>query len=137
MNENKFGTVSDDFVAFPLNSLIGAFHDAKLLKGVIAELKQNGFETEDIRSFVGEEGIEQMDFDGTASGTLAELLRYFQRIGPGRTFLDRYETFMKDGDSLLMVRAPKEQRKQLAADIMRKHSPHPVTFFGMLVIEDV
>ena len=137
MSESERGTSSDDFIVFPFQSLVAAFEDVDSLKAVIGELKENGFALEDIRSFVGQEGIEQMDFDGSAHGSLAELLRSLQHIGPSRTYLERYEKFMRDGDCLLMVRAPQEQRKQLAADILRKHSPHRVTYFGTLVIEEV
>lgn len=136
MSDSKHGS-NDDFVVFPIHSLIAAFHDVESMKLAIRELKDNGFAPDDIRSFVGQEGIEQMDFDGSVNGSMAELLRSLQRLGPDRTYLERYEKFMKDGDSLLMVRAPKEERKQVAADIMRKHSPHRVTYFGMLVIEEV
>ena len=64
-------------------------------------------------------------------------LRYLQGIGPDRTYLERYQKFMLDGDCLLMVRVLEERRKQLAADLMRKHSPHRVTYFGVLVIEEI
>lgn len=137
MGEIERGTDSDDFVVFPIHSLIAAFHDVESMRAVIGDLKENGFARDDVRSFVGQEGMAQMDFDGSANGTMAELLRSLQRIGPDRTYLERYEKFMQDGDCLLMVRAPQEQRRQLAADIMRKHSPHRVTYFGMLVIEEV
>lgn len=124
-------------MAFPINSLVAAFHEIDSMRRVVSELKENGFAHEDIRSFVGQEGIEQMDFDGSANCSMAELLRSLQHIGPSRTYLERYEKFMQDGDSLLMVRAPEEQRKELAADIMRKHSPHRVTYFELMVIEEV
>ena len=90
-----------------------------------------------MRAFVGEEGMQQLDFDGTAHGSIAELLRSLQRIGPDRTYLERYEKYMRDGDCLLMVHAPQKQQREIAADIIRKHSPHRVTYFGPLVIEEV
>ena len=136
-SERERGTSSDDLIVFPLHSMITAFHDLNSMKAAIGELKQNGFAPDDIRSFVGQEGIEQMDFDGSAHGSMAELLRYLQRIGPDRTYLERYQKFMLDGDCLLMVRVLEERRKQLAADLMRKHSPHRVTYFGVLVIEEI
>jgi hypothetical protein len=136
MNESDLDSTGDDFVLFPIHSLIAAFHNVDSLKEVMRELKKNGFASGDMRSFVGREGMQELDFDGSAHGSMAELLRSLQRIGPDRTYLERYEKYMLDGDSLLMVRVPQEKRKQLAADIMRNHSPHRVTYFGMLVIEE-
>ena len=137
MSESEHGTDSDAFVAYPKHSLVGAFDDIDSLRTVIGELKEKGFAQEDIRSFVGQEGIEQLDFDGASHGSMAEALRALQHIGPDRTYLERYEKYMRDGDSLLMVHAPRDDRKQVAAQIMRNHSPHRVTYFGTLVIEEV
>ena len=78
-----------------------------------------------------------MDFDGSANGTLAQLLRSLQSIGPDRTYLARYEEYMQDGDSILMVYAPESEKKQIAGEIMRQHSNHRVTYFGTYLIEEI
>jgi hypothetical protein len=127
----------DDFVATPVNNLIAVFHDVDQLNAAADELKQNGFPEEALRPFIGEEGIREMDFDGSGHGLGAELLRYLQHIGPARAYLDRYQRYMRDGDCLLMVRAPEKEQRKAAADILRKHSDHPVTYFGPLTIEEV
>jgi hypothetical protein len=127
----------EDFVAFPVNNLVAVFEDVESLNATVNELQGNGFAEDEIRSFVGEEGIAKLDFDGSRHGPLAELLRYLQHIGPDRTYLERYKKYMQDGDSLLMVNAPKQDRREAAAEIMRKHSTHRVTYFGPLVIEEV
>ena len=137
MSESKSEAAAKGFVAFPVNCLVSVFHSVDALDLVIDELTKKGFAGEDIRSFVGEEGIQELDFEGSAHGWIAELLRNLQHIGPSRTYLDRYEKYMRDGDSILMVHAPQEEQKQIAADIMKKHSAHRVTYFGTLVIEEV
>lgn len=134
---NEIVKNSDEFVAAPLNNLVAVFHDADSLNAAVEDLKENGFATARIRSFVGEDGIRAMDFDGSGHGFAAELLRYFQSIGPDRTYLARYEEYMQDGDALLLVYAPETGRKQTASGILRKHSAHRVTYFGALVIEEV
>lgn len=127
----------NSFVATPLDNLIGVFHDAAELDTAVLELKNAGFPEQALRSFVGEEGIREMDFDGSGHGIGAELLRYLQHIGPDRTYLERYEKYMRDGDALLMVHAPEKESRMSAAEILRKHSAHRVTFFGPLTIEEV
>jgi hypothetical protein len=128
---------SKEFVATPLNNLIAVFHDVDALNAAINDLKENGFANDKIRQFIGEEGVRAMDFNGSGHGLAAELLRYFQSIGPDRTYLARYEEYMKDGDALLLVYAPKTEQKQTASDILRKHSAHRVTYFRPLIIEEV
>ena len=136
MSENERRT-NEDFVAFPVNSLVAVFHRVDSLNEVIEELTKTGFGRDEMRSFIGEAGMQELDFDGSAHGSAAELLRSLQHIGPDRTYLDRYEKYMRDGDSILMVHAPQKEQKQIAADIMRKHSDHRVTYFGTLVIGEV
>ena len=135
MSENS--AAAEDFVATPRHHLIAAFHGVDTLKQAISELKEAGFPREEVRWFIGEEGLEDMDFDGSSHGSGAELLRYLQSIGPDRTYLERYEKYMQDGDCLLMVYAPESEQKETAAGILRKHSAHRVTYFGTLVIEEV
>jgi len=137
MSESEPQKSVDDFVAYPLHSLVAVFHGADSLKAAVHELKKNGFERDDMRSFVGQKGMQESDFDGAAHGSAAELLRSLQHIGPDRTYLERYEGYMREGDCILMVRAPQQERRQIAADILREHSAHRVTYFGMLVIEEV
>jgi hypothetical protein len=138
MSENENVNVNrDDFVATPHHDLVAAFHDADSLKQAVSGLREKGFPQDSMRSFVGDEGMRALDFVGATHGLAAELLRYFQGIGPDRTYLERYERYMKDGDSLLMVHAPTTQQKESAAEILRRHSPHRITYFGTLVIEEV
>src|SRR4051794_39825442 len=112
MRKSKCESGANDFVAFPLHCLVGVFHSIDAVNRVIDELTKNGIESEDIRSFIGEAGIRDLDFEGLAHGWISELLRYLQHIGPSRTYLDRYEKYMRDGDGILMVHAPHEKQKQ-------------------------
>ncbi len=136
MNDNESNERSD-FIAAPIDNLIAVFHDVEALYASIDELKRAGIPEGAMRAFVGEEGIRAMDFDGTENGPAAELLRYLQKIGPDRTYLDRYESYMRDGDCLLMVHAPEDGRRQRAAEILKKNSAHRVTYFGPFLFEEV
>lgn len=122
---------------FPTHSLVAAFHSVDAMNAAIDELSKQGFAQNEMRSFAGEEGMNKIDFDGTARGSAAEVLRSLQHIGADCTYLERYEKYMTDGDCILMVHAPQKDRKQIAADILRRHSAYRVTYFGMLVIEEV
>ena len=78
---------NDDFVAIPRHNLIAAFDELEAMHEVIDELKKNGFTRDEMRTFIGDEGMQQMDFDGSGHGTLAQLLRSLQSVGPDRTYL--------------------------------------------------
>jgi len=137
MSEDEERTRAEDFVVYPLHNLIAVFHGVDSLNVAMNDLKENGFARDDMRSFIGQEGIQGMDFAGSAHGRVSELLRSLQHIGPDRTYLERYEKYMQDGDCILMVHAPQTERKEIAAEIMRKHSAHRITYFGTFVIEEV
>jgi hypothetical protein len=47
----------------------------------------------------------------------------------------QYEQALQDGHLNVLVLAPTEERKRLAADILRQHGGHFINFFGRLAIE--
>jgi hypothetical protein len=136
-SQSKQATDGKDFVFSPLHNLVGVFHTEDSMNATIDELEKSGFERHDMRTFTGAAGIEDLDFDGSGNGSAAELLRSLQRLGPDRTYLDRYEKYLQDGDCILMLHVPEEEQKKLAADIIRKESVHRITYFGTFVIEEV
>ena len=137
MSESELEPGTGDFIVFPANSLVAVFHGVDMMSVAVNELKEEGFTSGDMRSFTGQAGMDGMDFDGSGHGRAAELLRYLQHFGPDRAYLERYEKYMSDGDSILMVHAPATSQKDIAANILKDHSAHSVTYFGTLVIEEV
>jgi hypothetical protein len=138
--EKKGGTVltaDDEFLSYPIHNVVGVFDDRDAARAAVAELISHGFAEKDIVIYHGTEGEKKIDFEGTRHGSLTTLIRALQHIGPDRTYLDRYEKYLHAGDSIVMVRVATKGRKQSAADVLHKHAVHRVTYFGLLVIEEV
>ena len=130
-------TAEDEFLTYPIHNVVGVFDDRGTARAVVAELISHGFAEKDIVRYHGTEGEDKIDFEGTRHGTLTTLVRALQHIGPDRTYLDRYEKYLHDGDSIVMVRVGTKGRKQSAAEVMHKYAVHRVTYFGLLMIEEV
>ena len=130
-------SVEDDFLTYPIYKIVSGFEDQETVDAAIAELLSNGFEADDIEGICGTEGEKRMDFDGTRHGTLTTFLRGLQHIGPDRTHLERYERYLKSGHCLIMVSVHNKMRKNLAAEILHRHTKEQVTYFGLLAMSEV
>ena len=130
-------TADDAFLTYPIHNVVGVFDDREAAKAAVEELLSHGIAEKDIVIYHGTEGEEKIDFQGTRHGSVSTLVRALQHIGPDRTYLDRYEKYLHEGDSIVMVRVGTKGRKQSAAEVMHKYSVHRVTYFGLLMIEEV
>ena len=130
-------TADDEFLTYPIHNVVGVFDDRETARAAVEELISHGFSEKDIVIYHGTEGEEKIDFEGTRHGKVSTLVRALQHVGPDRTYLDRYEKYLHDGDSIVMVRVGTKGRKHSAADVMHKHAVHRVTYFGLLLIEEV
>lgn len=133
----KVLTADDEFLTYPIHNVVGVFDDQSAAIAAVDELTSHGFADKDIVIYHGAEGGERIDFEGTRHGTISTLIRSLQHVGPDRTYLDRYEKYLQDGDSIVMVRVATKGRKQSAADVIHKHTVHRVTYFGLFLIEEV
>lgn len=130
-------TADDEFLTYPIHNVVGVFDDREAAEAAVEELRSHGFAEKDIVVYHGTEGEDKIDFAGTRHGSVSTLIRALQHIGPDRTYLDRYEKYLHDGDSIVMVRVGTKGRKQSAADVIHKHTVHRVTYFGLFLIEEV
>ena len=127
----------NDFLTYPLHRVVSVFQDHSDVTMAVAELKANGFTDQDIEAFCGRKGVERMDFDGARHGTWAKFIRAIQRVGPDRTYLERYEKHLRDGDCMVMVSAEEKDRIEKAAEILHAHTNEHVTYFGLLMAEEI
>ena len=130
-------TADDVFLTYPIHNVVGVFDDRAAARAAVDELISHGFAEKDIVRYHGTAGEEKIDFEGTRHGSLTTLVRALQHLGPDRTYLDRYEKYLHEGNSIVMVRVTTKGRKQSAAEVMHKHAVHRVTYFGLLLIEEV
>jgi hypothetical protein len=130
-------SADEGFLTYPIHKVVAVFEDRDAIEAAVEELKQHNFPADEIEALCGIEGEAQMDFEGTRHGALTTLVRAVQHIGPDRTYLERYEKNLHDGHCLIMVRVTNKLRKTLAAEILHKHTQQQVTYFGLLLIEEI
>lgn len=135
--EPRSGSQNDDFILYPLYKVVGEFRDDEEVKAVVAELHRNNFTSDEVESFCGFDGAKRIDFDGTKHGVWTTFLREIQHLGPDQSFLERYQNDLKNGHCLIMVRVADQHRKDVATKILHAHTMERVTYFGLLIIEDV
>ena len=129
-------SADEGFVRYPLHKVVGVLDNVEALESCIDELREHRFKDPDIDSYYGEEGIEKIDLEGTRHGTLGKLLRIMQHLGPDRTYVERYEKFLRDGDAIIMVHVTNAARRRIASEVIHKYSHQRVTYFGLLVMEE-
>jgi hypothetical protein len=127
----------DDFLTYPLHKVVTVFDDPSKMETAVAELRESGFSDDDIEAFCGFDGEKRMDFTGASHGVLATILRSMQHIGPDRTYLERYEKHLHEGHCMIMVSVQTKLKKERAARILHHHTAERVTYFGLLVADEI
>ena len=85
--------------------------------------------------------MEWADREGASSGRsglIGQVLHALDRYGAGGEEMDmkgQYEQALRAGHCTVAVFAPTQERKQLAADILRQHGGNFINFLGHLTIE--
>lgn len=127
----------DDFLTYPIYKVVSVFEDPNEVEAAVNELRENGFIEDDIEAFCGWEGQKRMDFKGTRHGVWASFIRAVQHVGPDRTYLERYEKHLSDGHCMIMVKVTKKEQKEKAAEILHAHTNERVTYFGLLMADEI
>ena len=127
----------DDFVKYPIHKVVSVFTDKSKVNAAVDELREAGYPQEDIEAFCGIKSEEPIVFEGTTHGVWSNVMHAARHIGPGRTYLERYERHLSDGHCLVMVKVTSSTRKQRAADILHRHTDERVTYFGLLMADEI
>lgn len=130
-------SADEGFLTYPIHKVVAVFEDRDAIDAAVEELKQHNFPVDEIEALCGIEGEKQMDFTGERHGAWTTFVRAAQHIGPDRTYLERYEKNLHEGHCLIMVRVTNKLRKAMAAEILHKHTQEKVTYFGLLMIEEI
>ena len=130
-------TPHDDFLTYPIHKVVSVFEDPDDVIAAVDELQSSGFSADDIEAFCGWQGQKRMDFEGTSHGVWTTFVRAMQHVGPDRTYLDRYEKHLRDGHCMIMVSVREKRKKERAAKILHAHTPERVTYFGLLMADEM
>ena len=126
----------DDFLRYPTNKLIGVVATPEELQATITELNKAGFEENEIDVLCGKEGADRLDVSGKYHGLLARLYRYVGRLGDIESKnLQEYEQELLNGDYVLAIQVPDEDKRMQVLNVIKSHGGHAVTFYGRWTVE--
>jgi hypothetical protein len=127
-------------VKYHENHVIGIMPTAEDAMSALGTLTQSGFLETEVTLTCGVEIADRIRASSGRSGLIGQVLQVVDRFGGGGEELEarhEYEKALRDGKLNVLVLAPTEERKRLAAEILRKHGGKFINFFGHLSIEQL
>jgi hypothetical protein len=121
----------------PYNRVTGTFDSCDRIRTVLQQLPGAGFADKDVEVFVGEEGLQKLDFSGEKHGPMVHLLRTLERyIADEDGLYEEAERTLHGGGALVgVLTGDDEAKKTRVADILRANGGHDVSFWGQLTVE--
>ena len=129
---------SDRFIAYPDRAVVAVVDDPSGADAAAADLRLAGFDRGAVTVLQGPAGADRIDGMGRAHGLGSRIRRLL-----AFTIMDQlpdfvlYERALRDGRSVLIVRAPADADKRRAHDILRKHRGHFANYYGRFATEEL
>jgi hypothetical protein len=124
-------------VPYPTNHVV-AIIPASAAPTALAELREKGFLESEIHDVHGTQMADDLAASSGHRGVVGAILRIADRLGIREDELEEkrvYEDALRSGDTVIMVHAPTEERKQIAAGLLTSHGAHFVNFMGRFTSE--
>ncbi len=132
--------MDDAPIQYPAGSVVGIVDTVDQLESVIETLIGNGFLRSEIAIIYGEAAAERLNASTGRTGLTDLAMRLAAALGmpDDETMLkESYEQALRDGRFVVLVLAPTEERKQLAARLIENDGGHFVNFLGRFTIESL
>ena len=129
---------SDRFIAYPDRAVLAVVDEPSAAEAAARDLAEAGFDAGTITVLEGPEGAGRIDGMGRAHGLGGRLQRLL-----AFTVMDQlpdfvlYERALRDGRSVLIVRAPGDADKRRAHEILRAHGGHFANYYGRFATEEL
>lgn len=129
---------NDAPIQYPEGSVVGIVDTVDQLGSAIDALRSSGFLRSEIVVVYGEAAAERLNASTgrTGLGDLAMRLAAALGMPDDETIVkEGYEQALRDGRFVVLVLAPTEDRKKLAARVLEEYDGHFVNFLGRFTIE--
>ena len=129
---------SDRFIAYPDRAVVAVIDGTAEAEAAELELRKAGIGAGALTVLRGAEGADRIDGMGRAHGLGSRLRRLL-----AFTVMDQlpdfvlYERALRDGRSVLIVRAPRDEDKRRAHEILRRHGGHFTNYYGRFATEEL
>ena len=135
MNTHTSTQNSDEFIAYPTNTLFGIINDVADAENALLALTAAGFSDDTVQVYCGEAGAARIDASGIHHGRPAQLMRLFQATTGERAHADRYEKAALEGHHVIAIQiddADSDMREDVR-QTLKAHSGHFINFYGRRV----
>ena len=125
-------------VQYPTNYVIGVLETEAQSSCTVDALVHGGFLESEIQLGRGAEAADRIGASTGRQGFRDWLIRLFDIVGLKNSEIetkDKYEQALRDGHTVVAVLAPTEERKELAAQLLRDCGGKFINFFGSLSLE--
>ena len=125
-------------VQYPMNYVIGVLETEAQSSCAVDALVHGGFLESEIQLGRGAEAADRIGASTGRQGFRDWLIRLFDAVALKNSEIetkDKYEQALRDGHTVVAVLAPTEERKELAAQLLRDCGGKFIHFFGSLALE--
>lgn len=125
-------------VRYPTNHVLAIVGTPEQLASIVDALTGNGFLESEVGVGCGREAAERLRVATGRTGLAGLAIRLAERLGVANDEMmvkERYEQALRDGQYVVSVHTPTDERKQLAARILEEHGASFVNFLGRFSIE--
>lgn len=129
---------ADDSVRYPTDHVVGVIDTADQARAAYRALTSSGFLGSEVTVSSGQAAAEALNANTGRTGLAHLAIRIAEQFGVGDDEMDlkkRYEEALREGRFVVFVLAPTDERRVLAASILRDQGAHTVNFLGRFAIE--
>ena len=123
---------------YPENNVVAVIDTLEELEELIESLTRGGFLRSEIQVLYGQAAAEKLQASTGRSGLTGLAMQLVASIGMPNdetAIKNRYAEALADGRILVSVEAPTDERKEVAAELLREHGGKFVNFLGRYTIE--
>lgn len=126
---------NEQFIADPTGYLVAIIDDRSGAGSAERELADAGFN--EVHVYRGTDGADTIDSSGTEHGTVGEIVRGVQQMFSNKDNLAEYEQAVREGRTVIAVKADDDETRDRADDILERHGAHAVNHFGKAVVRTI
>lgn len=125
---------------YPKDHVVGVITSYETVVQAIDALSEAGFLPSEMNVIAGQAAAARLDASTGRSGLLDRIVRFADKLGIRDEEMEAkeiYEKALRDDEHIVTVSTPTEERKQLAAGILRDFGGKHIAHFGSFVITDL
>lgn len=130
----------EDEIRYPTDHVVAIVDTPEQLEEAIRALTGGGFLESEIQVAHGPAAAARLEASTGRTGLVDRLLRFAERIGMPNDEMaikDRYEQALRNGQFVVLVLAPSDERKSRAGEVLSAKGGHFIKYFGRFTIEPI